>query len=178
METLFEERQYLGFNKFSMTRRTVFAIFCFAVYFFSENEDIPGIAGTQVANMEENTSQIFFLMGMVILIWSIILIFILHIKTHLVNGSLILDGLWTAKKVKIDLNSIDKARKIRYSRYLLNRPVYNLHRRGRIKFYTMGADAVELTDKDGLIYVIGSQKADELLKAVKMQLNKASNTTK
>jgi predicted DNA-binding transcriptional regulator len=42
-----------------------------------------------------------------------------------------------------------------------------LHRRGIIKFYTRGDWAVKLTDKDGLSYIIGTQKPDELLQAIK-----------
>jgi hypothetical protein len=52
----------------------------------------------------------------------------------------------------------------------LNRAVYNLHLKGTIRFYTRGVDAVELTDKDGLIYLIGSQKAEELTRVIKNKL--------
>jgi len=172
MKLLFEERQYLGYNKFSIMRRTVIAIFCFALYFFNENDQLDAIVGGGVTGMNPDTAQIFFLMGMVILILSALLIFILHIKTQVYEDCMIIDGLWTARRVKIDLNIIDKVRKVQYSRYLLNRPVYNLHRRGRIKFYTMGREAVELTDRDGLRYVVGSQKADELVTVIQEQLKK------
>jgi hypothetical protein len=88
----------------------------------------------------------------------------LHIHTKVINHSLILDGLWTSRKVKIDLNNIVEVKKVKYSKYLLNRPVYNLHFKNKIRFFTQGNDAIELTDKDGLKYRIGSQKADELKK--------------
>ena len=79
------------------------------------------------------------------------------------NGKItaIEEGLITAK-VKIDLGSIVEIKKVKYSKYLLNRPVYNLHFKNKIRFFTQGNDALELTDKDGLKYRIGSQKSDEL----------------
>jgi len=78
--------------------------------------------------------------------------------------------LWTARKVKIDINSLISAKKVKYSRYLLNRSVYNLHIKGSIRFFTRGNDAVELTDKDGLTYLIGSQKSEELERIINEKL--------
>ena len=88
------------------------------------------------------------------------------------NQSIVLDGLWTARKIKIDLTSIRSVKKVMYSKYILNRSVYNLHLKGTIRFYTRGVDAVELIDKDGLIYLIGSQKSEELARVVYQGLNK------
>ena len=98
--------------------------------------------------------------------------FILHFETKVQNQSIILDGLWTSRKIKIDLSSIRSVKKVMYSKYILNRSVYNLHLKGTIRFYTRGADAVELIDKDGLIYLIGSQKSEELARVVYQGLNK------
>ena len=68
--------------------------------------------------------------------------------------------------VKINTGSLISAKHVKYSKYIINRSVYNLHFKGRIRFYTRGPDAVELTDKDGLIYLIGSQKAEELTRVI------------
>jgi hypothetical protein len=106
------------------------------------------------------------------MIISIFLFFILHFKTQVVNGSIILDGLWTSRKIKIDTASLVAVKKVKYSKYILNRAVYNLHLKGTIRFYTRGTDAVELTDKDGLIYLIGSQKAEELARVIQNKLSK------
>jgi len=81
-----------------------------------------------------------------------------------------LDGLWTSRKIKIDTGSIISVKKVQYSKYFLNRSVYNLHIKGTIRFYTRGTDAVELTDKDGLVYLIGSQKAEELTRVIQDKL--------
>ena len=77
----------------------------------------------------------------------------------------------TPLEVKIDLNSIQSAKKVMYSKYILNRSVYNLHLKGTIRFYTRGPNAVELIDKDGLIYLIGSQNSVELERIINQELS-------
>ena len=99
-------------------------------------------------------------------------VFILHFETKVINNSIILDGLWTARKVKIDINSLNSVEKVSYSRFFLNRSVYNLHFKGTIRFFTRGKDAVKLIDKDGQVYLIGSQKVEELERTIKNKLNK------
>ena len=157
-EINFEEKQYLGYNKLSFLRRIVLALFCFFAYYWSEEQNKSG--------------DLFFIMGIAIIVISAILVFVLHFHTKVQNGSIILDGLWTARKVKIDLSSIEKVRKVEYSRFFFNKSVYNLHRKGTIRFFTRGKECVELVDKDGLVYLIGSQKADELTKALENEIKK------
>ena len=99
------------------------------------------------------------------------LFFILHFKTQVINGSIILDGLWTSRKIKISISSIVDVKRVKYSKYILNRAVYNLHLKGTIRFYTRGSDAVELTDRDGLIYLIGSQNSAELARVISQELS-------
>ena len=50
--------------------------------------------------------------------------------------------------------------------------MYNLHRKGTIRFFTRGTECVELVDKDGLVYLIGTQKADELTKVLENEIKK------
>jgi hypothetical protein len=152
----FIEKQYLGLNKMSLTRRMSLAIFCFIAYYWRENHDKAG--------------ELYFFIGIGIMVVSMLLFFILHFETKVINGSIILDGLWTSRKVKIDTASIVSVKKAKYSKYFLNRSVYNLHLKGTIRFYTRGVDAVELIDKDGLIYLIGSQKAEELSRVISDKL--------
>lgn len=167
---LFEEKQYLGSNKQSIFRRLLLSIFCFVAYYWSENPkpvDVSGIhIGSYPINDIPNSGELFFIMGMVILVLSAAMIFVLHIKTTVTPTNIVLDGLWTSKKVKIVLDTIVKAEKVDYSKYSLNRPAYNLHHRGTITFFTSGKKAIELTDKDGLHYRIGTQRPDELLMAI------------
>ena len=149
----FTEKQYLGrdFNRIRI--RVVMIIFAFAAYFVTENRDRNG--------------ELFLIVGFSILIVSILMLFMVHFRTTIKNKSVILDGLWTTKLVKIDLNSIVKVEKKPYSTFLINNPVYNLHQKGKIRFYAGGKDAVSLTDRDGLEYIIGTQHQDEFEKAIK-----------
>ncbi|MAX05769.1 MAG: hypothetical protein CMD19_04865 [Flavobacteriales bacterium] len=152
----FIEKQYLGLNKMALTRRLALAIFCFIAYYWRVNHDKSG--------------ELYFVIGIVIIIFSILLLFVLHFETKVFNGSIIFDGLWTARKIKIDISSLVSAKKVHYSKYIINRAVYNLHFKGTIRFYTGGNDAVELTDRDGLIYLIGSQRAEELSEVINNKL--------
>lgn len=153
---LFEEKQYLGYNRYSNMRRMVLAIFCFFAYYWSEDK--------------YESAQLLFAMGISIMIISALLIFVLHLHTIVIEGSIILDGLWTARRVKIDLNSIASVRAVPAKRFILTRPVYNLHRKGNIRFYTRGKEAVELVDKDGLRYIIGSQMSGQLMQILRQQI--------
>ena len=148
-EILFEEKQYLGYNRYSNVRRFVLGIFCFIAYFWQEEHDKDG--------------ELLFAMGIVIMAISVLLMFVLHLHTKVTDHSIILDGLWTSKRVKIDLGSIVSTRAVPSRKYLLSRPVYNLHRKGAIKFYCRGKEGVELIDRDGLVYIIGSQMSGQLV---------------
>lgn len=134
----------------------VMAIFCFIAYYWTENR--------------ERNGELLLVAGCGILTISVIMLFVLHYKTIVKNKAIILNGLWTTRLVKIDLNSIVKVEKNDYSKYFLNNPVYNLHRNGTIRFYAGGKDAVRLTDRDGLTYIIGTQKALELFNAINEEM--------
>jgi len=155
---VFIEKQYLGREWIPVTIRLVLAIFCFAAYTFNFFNDAA------------EKADILAVVGFGIIIISIILGFLLHFRTRVVNKSILVDGLWTTRLVKIDLNSIVKVEKGKYSRYLFNNPVYNLHNKGTIRFYTSGNDAIHLTDRDGLVYIIGSRHANEFLRAIQEEM--------
>lgn len=178
---LFEEKQYMGYNKYSILRRTVLALFCFVAYYWSENPKPVDVSvihiGAYPVESIDHSGQLFFLMGIAILLISALLIFVLHIRTEVTESSIILDGLWTARKVKINIDSIVSVEKVRYGTYFLSRPVYNLHQNGTIRFYTSGNEAVELTDKEGLKYIIGSQKSQELVDVIRKRLEKLNGVS-
>ena len=153
---IFTEKQYLGREFIPATIRIVLAAFCFAIYFFTDER--------------ESSGNLLLVVGIAIIVISIILRFMLHFSTRVINKSILLDGLWTTRLVKIDLNSIIKIEKAPYSRYLFNNPVYNLHSKGFIRFYAAGRDAIYLTDRDGLVYIIGSQHPNELLRAIQEEM--------
>ena len=153
---IFTEKQYLGREFIPATIRMVLAAFCFAIYFFTDER--------------ESSGNLLLVVGISIIVISIILRFMLHFSTRVFNKSIMLDGLWTTRLVKIDINSIVKAEKGLYSRYLFNNPVYNLHSRGTIRFYASGKEAIHLTDRDGLVYIIGSRHSDDFLKAIQQEM--------
>jgi heme/copper-type cytochrome/quinol oxidase subunit 4 len=157
-KSVFTEKQYLGREFIPLTIRLVLAMFCFAAYFFTDER--------------ERNGDLLVVVGFAIIIISIILGFLLHFRTRVENKSVMLDGLWTTKLVKIDLNSIIKVEKGTYSRYLFNNPVYNLHTKGTIRFFTSGNEAIHLTDRDGLLYIIGSKHPNEFLRAVREEMKK------
>ena len=150
--SIFTEKQYLGRDFYRISIRVVMMLFVFSAYFVTENRDRNG--------------ELFLIVGFAILVVSIVMLFMVHYRTTVQNKSIILDGLWTTKLVKIDLNSIVKVEKRPYSSFMINNPVYNLHQKGKIRFYAGGKDAVGLTDRDGLEYIIGTQCQDELAEAI------------
>ncbi|MCJ8211414.1 hypothetical protein MUY27_16975 [Mucilaginibacter sp. RS28] len=154
----YTEKQYLGREWIPVTIRLMLAMICFAIYFFTDER--------------ERNGDLLVVVGFAIVIISVIIGFLPHFRTRVINKSLLLDGLWSSRLVKIDLNSITKVEKGIYSRYLFNNPVYNLHQKGTIRFYTGGNDAIHLTDRDGLVYIIGSQHVNELLRAVQEEMKK------
>jgi hypothetical protein len=150
---LFVEKQYLGYNQLSMLRRLSLALFCFGLYWWKATNNQNG--------------DLFFLLGVIIIVISIILLFVLHLKIRVFRTYIELDGLWTTRKVNIELKDIVKVERKKYSQYHLNNAVFNLHLKGLIRFYTGGNEAVEITDKDGNPYRIGTQRPVELEKVIK-----------
>lgn len=154
---LYIENQYLGRNRGWMSVRLLLALFCFFAYYLN--------------NEHELNSRLFLVAGSVILLISIGMMYMLHYRIQVTENSILLSGLWTARLVKIDINSIFKVELKPYSKFLVNNPVYNLHQKGKIRFYAGGKDAVWVTDRDGLIYIIGSQRASEFFEAIKKAQN-------
>ena len=148
----FVERQYLGRDMTWISVRMILALFCFIVYYL---------------NMDHLPSrQLFFIVGSCITVVSIVMMYLVLYKTTVQDQNLILSGLWTTSLVKIDLGSIVKVEKKPYSTFIFNNPVYNLHKNGKIRFYAGGKDAIWLTDRDGLIYIIGTHKQEELYSTI------------
>lgn len=170
-ELIFEERQYMGHNRFSMIIRTILALFCFMGYYWSENPKPVELTFFKIGSYPiqhiSKSGDIFFLIGLLVLLISIALTYVLHIHTKVYYDYIIIDGFWTARRVKIDLHNITYIRRSRYKKNSLRRAVYNLHNKGVIKFYTSGSDFVELSDKSGFVYRIGTQKSVELFRLLK-----------
>jgi hypothetical protein len=170
---IFEEKQYMGHNRLSIIWRTVISMFCFIGYYWSENPKPVQIAvfriGSYPAIDIPNSGQIFFLVGIIFLLFSVMLTFILHSRTRVYENYILIDGFWTARRVKINLNTITSIRKSRYKKNIFRSAVYNLHSRGVIRFFTSGDEFVELKDNAGFKYRIGSQKTAEFYQVLKRQ---------
>lgn len=156
------EKQYIGRDYIRISIRLIMAAFCFAAYVYERDR--------------AHTVDLFLVVGFGIIGVSILLLFLIHYKVTIENKSVIIDGLWTSKKVKIDLNSIVSLRKATYSNYIFNNPVYNLHRNGSIRFYSSGKDAVVLTDRDGLEYFIGTQRPNEMYLVIMEEMQSQSKS--
>jgi hypothetical protein len=155
----FKERQFLGCNKYSNLLRLVIILFCFGAYYVLDYGD-------------EMINKMFLILGLFMLLLSGALTFILHFETKVQNGFVVLDGLWTSRKVKINLQGIQEVYQVQYNPIYLKNPVFNLHRKGRILFYNRGIEALVLIDQEGLEYVIGTQKVTELENAVNLEIEK------
>lgn len=149
---IFQEKQYLGRDATWLSVRMILVLFCFVAYYLNINH----LA----------SSQLFFIVGVSIIIVSVIMIYMVHYKTVVADKFLIISGLWSSRLVKIDLYNIVNVERKPYSLFIFNNPVYNLHKNGKIRFYSGGKDSVWLTDKEGLVYIIGSYRAAELVRAV------------
>jgi len=165
----------MGHNRLSMIWRTAIALFCFVGYYWSENPKPVEVAifriGSYPALHIPESGKIFFLLGLLVLLFSVLLTYILHIHTKVFDNYLVIDGFWTARRVKINLDTIIHIRKSKYKKHFFRRTVYNLHSQGIIRFYTSGNEFVEITDNTGFTYRIGSQKATELYHLLKKRLH-------
>ena len=178
-KVLFEERQYLGYNKYSIVRRTIFAIFCFVLYYWSENPKPVNVGSIRIgaypAGHIEGSGHLFFLLGLGVLLLSILLIFVVHLRTRLTSESLLIRGFLKTRRIEIPIKEISEVKKVRFKETLVNRPSYHHYFKGKIRFYSRGNEAVELRRHDGTIYRIGSQRADELLKAIRESMSYFKN---
>src|SRR5687768_11523978 len=110
------------------------ALFCFLGYYWSENPKPVQVSfvriGSYPIDNEVTSGTLFFIMGVAILVLSAALTFVLHIKTTVYPGYMLLQGFWTSRMIKIDLNNVVSVRKSRYKKSLFRRTAYNLHNLG------------------------------------------------
>ena len=172
---LYNEKQYLGHNRISAIIRTMLALLCFVGYYWSENPkpvDVSGIhIGSYPVDEIPESGHIFFVLGVLILLLSVILMYVLHIQTQVFPTYILISGFWGARKVKIDFSNIHTVKKLRYKKNIFRRPVYNLYVKQIVKFYTSGDNFIELKDKDGFTYRIGTQHPHQLFKIINYQVN-------
>jgi len=161
----------MGHNRLSIIWRTVLTVFCFIGYYWSQNPKPIHVSVFEIGYYPAidipNSGKIFFLLGLLILFFSAILTFILHTHIKVYQNYMVIDGFWTARRVKINLDTISNIRRSKYKKHIFRNAVYNLHSKGIIRFFTSGNEFIELKDNTGFTYRIGSQKASELFHTIK-----------
>ena len=149
----FLEKQYLGFNRFGLVRRMVIMLFCFIFYFASD--DTQG-----------DTADLFFYIGIVILVMSGGAMLISHLETKIDGNKLVLSGPMTHRKVEMDIKGISDIKVEPYSKFLMNRPMFNLHKKDARRFYTHGIHCVAFNSPDAENIKLGTQRPEELKRAL------------
>ncbi|GAB5540074.1 MAG: hypothetical protein Salg2KO_21770 [Salibacteraceae bacterium] len=152
-EPLFYEKQYLGFNRFGLVRRMVIILFCFIFYFAS-------------GDTQGDTADLFFYLGVGILVMSGGAMLISHLETRIEGKKLILKGPMTHRRVEMELSGVTNIEVKPYSKFIMNRPMFNLHRNKARRFYTHGAMCVEFTSPEGETIKLGSQRPEGLKSAI------------
>ena len=149
----YDEKQSLGYNSYSNSRRTVLAIFCFVAYYYTENRS--------------DDADLLFVVGIFILVLSLALLFVTYLRISLTETEITLSNLWNNKKIKLPYSEIQSIESTIYSKYHLNNPAFNVHQAGQIKFYAAGSLAVKIGLNNGDSYLIGSYHPDRIIQIVK-----------
>lgn len=159
----FEEQQYHGLNRHSIVRRLLLSVFCFVTYYWSENPKPVDVGEIHIGEYPGDVQYgtLFFVLGLALLALSVILLFVPHMKTLVSETEIILHGKFPPRVVRIQLSAIKNVRKLQIRPSIFNRPVFNLLTKGRVRFYTWGSEMIEITSKEGQVYRIGTQKANE-----------------
>jgi len=151
-QNVFDERQYIGANKGSLSLRIFLSLVCFVAYYFTPPP--------------RPNSEILFLLGVIILVISVVLLFVTHLRTRVTGQFIHLSTSFGYGKVNIPVQEVISAEKTRYSTFLVNNPVYNLHRKNELRFYTGGKYAVRIKLKSGTSYLVGTQQPEALVHTI------------
>ncbi len=144
----FKEVQYAGRNTYGLSRRLVMAIFLLIAHFYSP--------------LDENLGGALLYLGLFLLLFCIILLFIPSYTILLESNTLILKPS-SGKEIRLPVTYIEQAAVVPYSRYHFNNIVFNVLSENEYRFYAEGSKALLLNLKAGNIFRIGCKGADELL---------------
>ncbi len=154
-EIKFKEVHYLGRNYYGLSRRLVMMIFCFIAHFYSEEKG--------------NIEGVFFIVGNVILLLSVVLWFIPYYTIELKNNILHLISS-RKKEVNLPLNAIMNVEIGIYNRYHLNNPVFNVLNKDEYRFYSEGRKALLLKLEGGNKFRIGMKSPEILFTEIKKSI--------
>lgn len=152
MAPIFSEVQHLGHNRYGILRRSVVMLFCFVFYY--------------VSSSESKTAEIFFYLGIAMLVLNMLALSVAHLRTEISGTKISLRGALSFRKAEFDLEGLRSAESKPFSRFLLNRPIFNLHRRGAHHFFTHGHWCVKFETRHGEVVKLGTQRPAELLKVL------------
>lgn len=148
----YKEQQAMGRNMSSLFMRFFLAVFCLVLAMLTGD----GLIGDNL---------LYIVAGFMIVV-SVLLFFIDHLSIVVTDDELVLSRTFRKKEVRIPLDEITGAAVENYSRYLINYPSFNLHNGNEVRFYTFGNKAVRLKFNDMDDHVIGTDRPDELLRAL------------
>lgn len=163
----FKERQFLGFNKFHSLIRLFLLLFCFIAYYWSEN---PKPVYTDIGNIRigaypginyPNSGEVFFLLGILIILLSITLLFIPHFSIETNHSHLTIKRIFNSKTVTIPFSEITFLKIKKHPKNFSTTLLFDVEKKGVNTFFTQSDQALEITTKSGKKYSIGTNKPFE-----------------
>lgn len=169
MQTRFLEKQYIGYNRLSILLRLVLMLCCFTGYYWSEN---PNPVVTRIGDIRigsypgkdlPQSGELFFILGCALVVWSIVLLFVLHVRIEISEGILKLQGRWGTRRMEAAVSEVVFVRCVEVPYADVQRPLLSQKNKGQLRYYTWGDEAVEISLKSGQRLVVGTQRANELV---------------
>lgn len=151
-EILFKEVHYLGRNSYGLSRILIMMIFCFIAHYYSEEKG--------------NIEGIFFIVGNIILLLSIVLWFVPYYTIALKKDTLLLISS-RKKEVQLPISAMTKIELGVYNKYHLNNPVFNVLNDEEYCFYAEGRKALLLNLEGGNRFKIGMKYPENLYTTLK-----------
>jgi len=173
MQTRFLEKQYIGYNRLSILLRLLLMLCCFTGYYWSEN---PNPVVTRIGDIRigsypgkdlPQSGELFFLMGCALGVWSIALLFVPHVRIEISEGMIKLQGRWGSRRSQFPVSEVVFVRCVEVPYSEIQRPLLSQKNKGQLRYYTWGDEAVEISLRSGLRLVVGTQRASELVAALR-----------
>jgi hypothetical protein len=173
MQTRFLEKQYIGYNRLSILLRLLLMLCCFTGYYWSEN---PNPVVTRIGDIRigsypgkdlPQSGELFFLMSCALGVWSIALLFVPHVRIEISEGMIKLQGRWGSRRSQLPVSEVVFVRCVEVPYSEIQRPLLSQKNKGQLRYYTWGDEAVEISLRSGLRLLVGTQRASELVAALR-----------
>ncbi len=107
---IYEEKQFLGQNRFGRIIRLIFSMLCFLAYYWSENPNPVKVLIIKIGSYPiqhiPHSGTVFFWLGCFIMILSILFNFIYNIHIQIYSDRIFIKGMLTAKQVTVHIKDI------------------------------------------------------------------------